>query len=601
MKDTYSKYKERSPQDTIFEAQNILHGLDLFPVLKWEGENREGFYSNRLTLYPTAIGVNGKGTDPLYSTASAYGELMERLQNNILLSPPLTVQEREEAGLTFRLAPDEGKITLESVCRDPDPFTGWLLEQLKEEDERSDGEAFLHLFASSDGEHETLLSLPFADPFHHRIVDVPAFPARRISGTNGMAAGNTLEEAMVQGLSELFEREANLLVLEGKAVPPVIPDDVLRQYDLYRLIEDLRKNPDYEVEVLDCSLGKGWPVVALAVYDREHGTFGIRFGAHPSFPVALERTLTEAAQGKKLSQFVRSSRINTLENASCNANLHNVISLGDGYYPSSLFYQKPDWEFRPWTRFQGNDNRAFLKEMLQLLKEEGYTPLIRDASFLGFPSVYILIPGFHTMTHFDGRSVRLKRTLDRACASFRSFSELSEEEMKRILRLVKVFKYQVFSNLFGTLSGSPTADPRYSNHRIGAYLSLRLEDYPAAAEYFRLVLRTVSDPEEKQYLVCMKHYSELRADGYSETAAKTLLRRLHRREAAERVCRETEDLSELLDQVFPALHCPDCKNCAQRGAGCQYEAQKELYIRLQHGMKKENVSQEGLLNLLAGL
>ena len=601
MDTSYSKYKERSPQETILTIQKILLDLNLFPVLRWEGENRNGFYATRLTLYPTEAGVNGKGTDPIYSTASAYGELMERLQNNILLAPPMTAAEREEAGLSFRIFPDEVTLPLESVLKNPDPFTRWLMDQLNGEDEWSDGEAFVRLFAGRQEGNDVLVCIPFADPANQRIVNVPSYLARSISGTNGMAAGNTLEEAMVQGLSELFEREANLRILEGKAVPPVIPDDVLRQYSVFSMIESLRKNENYRAYVLDCSMGKGWPVAALVVHDLQAGTFGVRFGAHPSFPVAVERCLTEAAQGKKLSRFVRTSRINTLANSSCNANRHNVITIGDGYYPESLFCQKPDWEFRPWTRFHGNDNREFLKELLDLLKEEGLTPLFRDVSFLGFPAVYMLVPGFETVTEFSGRSVRLKRTLDRASRDFSSFSDLSDDEIRRILRLLRVYKNRIFSRLIHSLTGSPVSDPRYSNFRIGAFLSLRIKDYASAADYFSLALRTESDPKEIRYLTCMKHYADLLEEGHSPEQAGILIRTMYCSEAAERVLAETENLSALLDKVLPKLPCPHCWECPMQGNGCGYEQEKELYIQVQQAMKTENVSQETLLSLLKQL
>jgi len=128
--DNYDKHKERSPQDTVFAIQKILRDIGLFPVLHWTGINKKGQYSNRITLYPTAAGVNGKGTDELYSTASGYGEMMERLQNNMLLSG-----SRSGDGVSFKEAPDETEISFCSLMENPDPFTEVIIDKLKVEDD----------------------------------------------------------------------------------------------------------------------------------------------------------------------------------------------------------------------------------------------------------------------------------------------------------------------------------------------------------------------------------------------------------------------------------------------------------------------------------
>ena len=88
----YSKYKERMPQDTIFEIRRILNEMGLFPVQTWTNSAYEGAKSCRVSIYPTKLGSNGKGTDVLYSTASGFAELMERMNNGLL-----TIRDRRDS------------------------------------------------------------------------------------------------------------------------------------------------------------------------------------------------------------------------------------------------------------------------------------------------------------------------------------------------------------------------------------------------------------------------------------------------------------------------------------------------------------------------
>ena len=111
----YSKYKDRAPQDTVFEAQRILNEAGLFTTMRWIENQYSGVYSNRLSLYPTDLGTNGKGTDRLYATASAYAELMERMQNNLLMfSMPLSDTESRWG---FAAQPDERVMDIDELIK----------------------------------------------------------------------------------------------------------------------------------------------------------------------------------------------------------------------------------------------------------------------------------------------------------------------------------------------------------------------------------------------------------------------------------------------------------------------------------------------------
>jgi ribosomal protein S12 methylthiotransferase accessory factor len=59
------------------------------------------------------------------------------------------------------------------------------------------------------------------------------FPSNLIENlfaSNGMSAGNTLAEAQVQCLSEIFERAVKREILEGEIALPDVPQDVLAKY-----------------------------------------------------------------------------------------------------------------------------------------------------------------------------------------------------------------------------------------------------------------------------------------------------------------------------------------------------------------------------------
>ncbi len=583
----YDKYKERSPQDTVFEIQRILNGIGLFPLIQWTGDAGSGTHSCRVTLWPTSSGANGKGTDELYCTASGMAELMERLQNNAVLYCPNRREDLPACG--FSDGPDEKKLPLKEILSHPDPYTEKILSLLREEDEFSNGEALCRLLSSGSRENPSLTVAPYADLETGQTVWLPLHLVRLFNCTNGMAAGNTLEEATVQGLSELVEREVNWTVLEGRAVPPEIPDEALEQYSFYPLIRELRSKKQYRVSLLDCSLGKGWPVVALCIRNLERGTFGLRFGAHPSFPVAVERTLTEAAQGHSLDRFSGFCRIGGQEEVLRRQNLVNIATDGSGLYPVSLFTEKPGWEFRPWTRFQGKGNHEFLREMINLLTEEGYRILVRDVSFLGFPSCHIVIPCFREMKPVTGTAVRLRRSTGLAAASWQHFPKLSKDEAARILRLIRYYEGSAYESAMKRIIGLPLSTSAFSDDRVGAYLALQLQDLQNARHFFGKLLQTERSAEERQYYACMKEYCDRRCAGLSHGDAITLVSQFHPEEGADRACRELDEIQfrgTLPESVFPKLKCPDCDSCTLAGNGCNYRVEAEVYRKVMEAMKR---------------
>ncbi|CAM5358709.1 hypothetical protein GCM10010329_39510 [Streptomyces spiroverticillatus] len=117
-----------------------------------------------------------------------------------------------------------------------------------------------------------------------------------ISDSNGSAAGNTLEEAILQGLCELTERDAVALWWYNRLRRPAFDMDSLA--DPY--VDQLRSYydaMDRDLWMIDISFDLGMPVY-VAASRRRHAVEDIMvgFGAHPDPRIAAFRALTELNQ-----------------------------------------------------------------------------------------------------------------------------------------------------------------------------------------------------------------------------------------------------------------------------------------------------------------
>jgi oxazoline/thiazoline synthase len=131
--------------------------------------------------------------------------------------------------------------------------------------------------------------LDYADPRY------PAAPYA-IANANGCAAGDTIEDAILQGLLELIERDACALWWYSRARRPGVDLDTVDDPRL-DAIREAYAALGRTLAVLDLRSDVGVPVVAAVAWDLSDGT--ARFtgrGCHPDPRTAILRAVTELSQ-----------------------------------------------------------------------------------------------------------------------------------------------------------------------------------------------------------------------------------------------------------------------------------------------------------------
>jgi len=112
--------------------------------------------------------------------------------------------------------------------------------------------------------------------------------------SNGCAAGNTIEEAILQGLFELIERDATAIWWYNKIARPAYDTQQIDRDNLNALHGALAPHHDYWL--LDITTDLGIPVMAAVAKNRTTGGYILGFGCHLSAPLAAQRALTELCQ-----------------------------------------------------------------------------------------------------------------------------------------------------------------------------------------------------------------------------------------------------------------------------------------------------------------
>ncbi|MEU3650009.1 YcaO-like family protein [Lentzea sp. NPDC034063] len=114
--------------------------------------------------------------------------------------------------------------------------------------------------------------------------------------TNGLASGNSVQEAALHALFEIVERDAisrNGEPGELTYVDPASVDDELCS----RLIEKVRA-ADARVDLSHLPSRFGVPCFGARIWSPDFPVMSLGWGAHPAPEIALSRAITEAAQSR---------------------------------------------------------------------------------------------------------------------------------------------------------------------------------------------------------------------------------------------------------------------------------------------------------------
>ena len=333
--------------------------------------------------------TNGKGATKESALCSALGEYIERISCNFFYNDYYFGEEI--ANGKFVHYPNEKWFKVGADDAFPEGLMDEKCLQLYNPDNELRAS---HLIDTNSGHSERgICALPFTRNSDLETVYFPSNLLENIFVSNGMSAGNNLYEAKVQCLSEIFERAVKRQIIEEEIVLPDVPRDVLAKYpSILAGIEELEKK-GFPVLIKDASLGGKFPVMCVALMNPKTGGVFASFGGHPSFEVALERSLTELLQGRSFEG------LNDVPPPTFNSHaltepsnfvLHFIDSTGAISW--KFFSAKNDYEFCEWD-FSGTteEENERLMTILATLGKEVYVATYED---FGATACRIVVPGY---------------------------------------------------------------------------------------------------------------------------------------------------------------------------------------------------------------
>ncbi|BCU64797.1 TIGR03549 family protein [Acinetobacter bouvetii DSM 14964 = CIP 107468] len=391
---TFIPGKDLPLEETIANMSGILANLGMkIEIASWRNIVPNVWSLHIRDAQSPMCFTNGKGSTKESALASALGEFIERLNCNFFYNDQFWGEDIANA--EFVHYPDEkwfqpgpnGELPAEIL-------DGYTREIYDPENELLG----THLYDTNSGNTARgICSLPF---IRHSDGETVYFPSNLIENlylSNGMSAGNTLAEAQVQCLSEIFERAVKREILEGEIALPDVPADVLAKYP--GIVEGIKglEEQGFPVLVKDASLGGQFPVMCVTLMNPRTGGVFASFGAHPKLEVALERSLTELLQGRSFEGLNDLPKPTFSSNAVTEPNnfVEHFID-SSGLVSWKFFSAKSDYDFVEWdfTSQGENANAEEAQAMFDILEEMGKEVYMAVYQHLGATACRILVPDY---------------------------------------------------------------------------------------------------------------------------------------------------------------------------------------------------------------
>ena len=391
---TYIAGKDLPLEQTIANMSGILADLGMkIEIASWRNIVPNVWSLHIRDAHSSMCFTNGKGATKESALASALGEFIERLNCNHFYAG--TFWGEDLANGAFLHYPNERWFKPGRK----DALPAEILDEYCLPIYNPDGELRgSHLYETNSGNVQRgICSLPFVRQSDGEVVYFPSNLVENLYASNGMSAGNTLAEAQVQCLSEIFERAVKREILEGEMALPDVPHEVLAKYPgILAGIQGLEEQ-GFPILVKDASLGGIYPVMCVTLMNPRTGGVFASFGAHPSLEVALERSLTELLQGRSFEGLNDLPQPTFVSNAVTEPNnfVEHFID-SSGVVSWRFFSAKANFDFVEWDfSAQGeNSNAEEAATLLGILEDMGKEVYMAVYDQLGAVACRILVPGY---------------------------------------------------------------------------------------------------------------------------------------------------------------------------------------------------------------
>ena len=592
-------HKDKLPQDTIKEIRNILSELNIFlQESNWFSVTKDCYSVNISNMELPGCFSNGKGVSKHYALASAYAEFMERLQSDFLIKKNFGIMEKDDFSYPDEIEQSLGLYAEKNSVIIDNLIDSKTLEKYKD---------------------FKIKCLPYYGVIEDEIKYLPDF-IHSTANSNGLCAGNTKEEAICQGICEIFERfVVKEIYFNDNIELPTIPLSALKELEIYSIIDEVIKK-GYGVLIKDCTLDGKFPVIGVILIDRKKNSYIYAFGSDPIFEVALQRCMTELFQGRdnaalksgyraikfdfSSKQFINKKFLSEEDNKKIEYQQFFLRRAGE--LPNRIFTSKKESiDYNKGFQKVFKDHKDSLIFLTDIIKRNNYKMYIQDLSYLEFPSFRVFIPEISVIKKLNYEKFRalyaekdfLKSVLLRLKKSTTKDIQKCANLLEPLINIPEDYYHCrsfICSSLLEIIIDGASHIAQFDNliYLLGM-LFFHLENYEKAFKYLDFYIKEAGNNYKNlDYYTCVILYLRLKSDKRSENEIRIVLKNTF----GEKLSREVIDDLSKPEECFKYFVLPECGNCSTCPISkeCYYDKWKDINSKIIQKIKNNPVKQEDI-------
>lgn len=363
---------------------------------------------SHISIDALKLQCQGKGLTALLAKASAHAELVERFsgglfyphfEEQVRFNMPALYSRQVNRFLNYEwidgyLDSHQDDLQVDHLC----------LESLLRHQSHLSAEAIQRIKNSQMARH-------WVDGYsvlQDKTVKVPINFVAYINASNGMAAGNTLEEAMIQAACEVFERFVQIQIIKPEKQVPTIDKASLTNEGLKSMIA-FYESENVEIILKDFSMDGLFPAIGVLFINHnirpgrlEHKILvpGVSF----NLDEALSRCLTELMQGRDTLRLPTPHLDKPLSRDRAAENLYLLFRSCISVKDISFLEQGPTVNYRP-TQYQDLLSEVEAIKKICHALETDFIVLNLTHPVLQLPVVRVVLPGYSDFLPFVPRDI----------------------------------------------------------------------------------------------------------------------------------------------------------------------------------------------------
>ena len=248
-----------------------------------------------------------------------------------------------------------------------------------------------------------------------------------------------------------------------------------------------------------------------------------------------------------------------------------------------------------------------LKGLTEVFLNQGYDMLVRDNSYLGFPSAHVITPGYSELHSYDALKMRQCKTFDSAKEILRNIHQAGDEDLEKLIMYIKFTLNSSMENNTTFLYNVPVHTHSLNDGEayrlipILAYYKMgKIEEALACFESMLAVVSQLNDRTLRNRVVyyrCARDFIRLRKESWHIDEIEKLLLQFYSENTIRSAIEDFQNPSRVFCRFFKRVNCWNCQECESRN-NCAYEKVEALYLKVKEKMKANPIDQMRLKRAL---